>query len=135
MLGRPYHIDPEINHGIDSLLGHLDAVVISEDALYSTSYKPEVEVLNQWTYQARLYSATYEAIKERDIDIIQLVSFGCGTDAITSDEVSQILAKAGKLYTQLKIDETSNLGAAKIRIRSMFAKSIAESSKEENVNA
>ena len=135
LLGRPYHIDPEINHGIDSLLGHLDAVVISEDALYSTSYKPEVEVLNQWTYQARLYSATYEAIKEKDIDIIQLVSFGCGTDAITSDEVSQILEKAGKLYTQLKIDETSNLGAAKIRIRSMFAKSIAESSKEENANA
>ncbi|MEG0085581.1 MAG: acyl-CoA dehydratase activase [Niameybacter sp.] len=135
LLGRPYHIDPEINHGIDSLLNNLGAVVLSEDALYSTTYKPQVEVLNQWTYQARLYSATYESLKQADMDVIQLVSFGCGTDAITSDEVAQILATKDRLYTQLKIDETSNLGAAKIRIRSMFAKSLAEPKQEGTTHA
>nr|WP_307990550.1 acyl-CoA dehydratase activase-related protein [uncultured Niameybacter sp.] len=135
LAGRPYHIDPEINHGIDTLINQLGSVVLSEDGIYSKRYKPKVNVLNQWTYQARLYSAAYESLKSMDIDFIQLVSFGCGTDAITSDEISEILASKGRLYTQLKIDETSNLGAAKIRIRSMFAKSIGERGKEESSHA
>lgn len=124
LAGRPYHIDPEINHGIDKLINSLGAVVVSEDSLCSLNEKPKVGVLNQWTYQARLYSAAYNAARQEDIDLIQLVSFGCGTDAITADEISEILRKHGKLYTQLKIDETSNLGAAKIRIRSMFASTL-----------
>ena len=134
LAGRPYHVDPEINHGIDQLLNDLGAVVLSEDSIYLKDEKPKVEVLNQWTYQARLYTAAQYVAKEKDMDFIQLVSFSCGTDAITSDEISAILGKAGKLYTQLKIDETSNLGAAKIRIRSMFTKAIEESEKEAHRN-
>lgn len=124
LVGRPYHIDPEINHGIDQLLNDLGSVVVSEDSIYPREGKPEVDVLNQWTYQARLYQVAYYVAGQEDMDLIQLVSFGCGTDAITSDEINSILQRSGKLYTQLKIDETSNLGAAKIRIRSMFAKAI-----------
>ncbi|MEG0325674.1 MAG: acyl-CoA dehydratase activase [Cellulosilyticaceae bacterium] len=124
LAGRPYHIDPEINHGIDKLINSLGAVVVSEDSVCSLDEKPKVSVLNQWTYQARLYSAAYYAAEQEDIDFIQLVSFGCGTDAITADEVSDILRNHGKLYTQLKIDETSNLGAARIRVRSMFASTL-----------
>ena len=124
LAGRPYHIDPEINHGIDQLLNDLGAVVVSEDSICPKDEKPEVNILNQWTYQARLYNTAHYVARQKDIDLIQLVSFGCGTDAITSDEINSILQRAGKLYTQLKIDETSNLGAAKIRIRSMFAKAI-----------
>lgn len=124
LAGRPYHIDPEINHGIDQLLNDLGTVVVSEDSIYPREGKPEVDVLNQWTYQARLYQVAYYVAGQADMDLIQLVSFGCGTDAITSDEINSILQRSGKLYTQLKIDETSNLGAAKIRIRSMFAKAI-----------
>lgn len=121
LAGRPYHVDPEINHGIDKLLNSLDAVVLSEDSISSSKDKPKVNILNQWTYQARLYSAAEYVAKATDIELIQLVSFGCGTDAITSDVVKERLEDSGKIYTQLKIDETSNLGAAKIRIRSMFA--------------
>lgn len=134
LAGRPYHVDPEINHGIDQLLNDLGAVVISEDSIFPQDEKPKVEVLNQWTYQARLYAAAQYIRAQKDMELIQLVSFGCGTDAITSDEISTILSKAGKLYTQLKIDETSNLGAAKIRIRSMFAKAIEGSKKEVHDN-
>ncbi|MDU2658380.1 MAG: 2-hydroxyacyl-CoA dehydratase, partial [Clostridium perfringens] len=82
--------------------------------------KPKVNILNQWTYQARLYNAAYYVAKNKDMELIQLVSFGCGTDAITSDEVKDILERNNKIYTQLKIDETNNLGAAKIRIRSLL---------------
>jgi predicted nucleotide-binding protein (sugar kinase/HSP70/actin superfamily) len=80
---------------------------------------PEVDVLNQWTYHARLYQAAYYVSHEKDMQLVQLVSFGCGIDAITTDEVRSILEKNGKLYTGLKIDEVSNLGAAKIRLRSL----------------
>ncbi|MGL4799699.1 MAG: acyl-CoA dehydratase activase-related protein [Cellulosilyticaceae bacterium] len=121
LCGRPYHIDPEINHGIDKLLTSLGVVVISEDALKPMMTKPSTQILNQWTYQARMYGAAYEAGKEPLSQLIQLVSFGCGTDAVTTDEMNRILAEVGKMYTQLKIDETANLGAAKIRIRSMLA--------------
>ncbi|EGT4144319.1 acyl-CoA dehydratase activase-related protein [Clostridium perfringens] len=118
--GRPYHIDPEINHGIDKVLSSLGIVVLTEDSIEVSHEKPKVNILNQWTYQARLYNAAYYVAKNKDMELIQLVSFGCGTDAITSDEVKDILEKNNKIYTQLKIDETNNLGAAKIRIRSLL---------------
>lgn len=120
MAGRPYHIDPEINHGIDKVLTSLGVVVLSEDSLDIVSEKPEIHILNQWTYQARLYNAAAYVSNNKNIELIQLVSFGCGTDAITSDEVRDILENNNKIYTQLKIDETNNLGAAKIRIRSLL---------------
>ncbi|MFQ7565729.1 MAG: acyl-CoA dehydratase activase-related protein, partial [Clostridium perfringens] len=118
--GRPYHIDPEINHGIDKVLSSLGIVVLTEDSIEVSHEKPKVNILNQWTYQARLYNAAYYVAKNKDMELIQLVSFGCGTDAITSDEVIDILERHNKIYTQLKIDETNNLGAAKIRIRSLL---------------
>ena len=118
--GRPYHIDPEINHGIDKVLSSLGIVVLTEDSIEVSHEKLNVNILNQWTYQARLYNAAYYVAKNKDMELIQLVSFGCGTDAITSDEVKDILERNNKIYTQLKIDETNNLGAAKIRIRSLL---------------
>ena len=118
--GRPYHIYPEINHGIDKVLSSLGIVVLTEDSIEVSHEKPKVNILNQWTYQARLYNAAYYVAKNKDMELIQLVSFGCGTDAITSDEVKDILERNNKIYTQLKIDETNNLGAAKIRIRSLL---------------
>ena len=121
LAGRPYHIDPEINHGIDSLINSFDICVLTEDAVAHMGGKPVVHVLNQWTYHARLYSAAEFVSQNDDIDLVQLVSFGCGLDAITGDETREILEKHGKLYTQLKIDEIYNLGAVKIRIRSLLA--------------
>ena len=124
LAGRPYHLDPEINHGIDNLLCELGAAVISEDSVSGAVDPFPVDVRNQWTYHARLYAAAKfvgEADKKTDINLVQLVSFGCGVDAVTTDEVRFILEKNGKLYTQLKIDEISNMGAATIRLRSLFA--------------
>ncbi|MGL5767002.1 MAG: acyl-CoA dehydratase activase-related protein, partial [Sarcina sp.] len=120
LAGRPYHVDKEINHGIDRAIAELGVVVISEDCLSSKDEKPSLNILNQWTYQARLYSAAKVVTENKDMELIQLVSFGCGTDAITSDEIKEILTDGGKIYTQIKIDETNNLGAAKIRIRSLL---------------
>ncbi|WP_084748592.1 acyl-CoA dehydratase activase-related protein [Clostridium mediterraneense] len=120
LAGRPYHIDPEINHGIDRAMCELGTVVISEDCIASMDNRPDLNILNQWTYQARLYSAADAIGNEDDMYLIQLVSFGCGTDAITTDEVRDIIERKNKIYTQIKIDETSNLGAAKIRIRSLL---------------
>ena len=125
--GRPYHIDKEINHGINKMMNSLNLVIITEDCIpykYKTS---EIKVLNQWTYQARLFNAAEYVGNNDNMQLVQLVSFGCGTDAITADEVKRILEEKGKIYTQLKIDETNNLGAAKIRIRSMV-----EAIKKEN---
>ena len=121
LAGRPYHIDPEINHGIDNLINSLGCGVITEDALYHLSEKPKVKVLNQWTYHSRLYAAAKYAVTQPDIEIVQLVSFGCGIDAITTDEMRDIVEGAGRIYTQLKIDEINNLSAVKIRLRSMLA--------------
>lgn len=120
LAGRPYHIDPQINHGIHQLLTNLDFVVISEDALAPLPYERR-NVLNQWTYHARMYNAARYVSKQDHMELIQLVSFGCGIDAITSDEVKDILRSNGKLYTQIKIDEVDNLGAVKIRVRSLKA--------------
>jgi predicted nucleotide-binding protein (sugar kinase/HSP70/actin superfamily) len=123
LAGRPYHIDGEINHGIDSLICDTGAVLISEDALGNLYEKTPVAVLDQWTYHARLYAAARYVASRHDLDInlVQLVSFGCGIDAITTDEVRGILERGDKIYTQIKIDEITNLGAVKIRLRSLFA--------------
>ncbi|MCI9155344.1 MAG: 2-hydroxyglutaryl-CoA dehydratase [Lawsonibacter sp.] len=119
--GRPYHIDPEINHGINDLITSFGLVLVTEDALsYLEGYAPR-KVLNQWTFQSRMYNAARYVCTQPDMQVVQLVSFGCGTDAITTDEMRAILEEGGKLYTQLKIDDISNLGAVKIRIRSLIA--------------
>lgn len=119
--GRPYHVDPEINHGIDKLIASFGAAIISEDVVSGRVKKFRVNVLNQWTYHSRLYAAARYVSTQKDMDLVQLVSFGCGVDAITTDEVRDILERAGKIYTQIKIDEITNLGAVKIRLRSLFA--------------
>ncbi len=119
--GRPYHVDPEINHGIDQLIASFGLVIVSEDAVWQLTEEPKVHVLNQWTYHSRMYGAAKYVTQKENAQLIQLVSFGCGIDAITTDEVRAICENGGKIYTQLKIDEISNLGAAKIRIRSMLA--------------
>ena len=121
LAGRPYHVDPEINHGIDQLITSYGAVVISEDCLPLAKNKFHTNVLNQWTYHARLYSAAHYVSQQPDMYLVQLVSFGCGLDAVTTDEVRDILEKHDNLYTQIKIDEINNLGAVKIRLRSLFA--------------
>jgi predicted nucleotide-binding protein (sugar kinase/HSP70/actin superfamily) len=121
LAGRPYHIDPEINHGIHKLITSLGLAVITEDSICKKASTPELNVLNQWTYHSRLYRAAAYVTAQPDMQLVQLVSFGCGIDAITTDEVRDILEKSGKLYTQLKIDEINNLGAAKIRLRSLVA--------------
>ncbi len=119
--GRPYHIDPEINHGIDELITTYNLVLISEDAVSHLVAKHKVKVLNQWTYHSRLYNAAKFVTTQKNMELVQLVSFGCGLDAITTDEIRDILEKENKLYVQLKIDEISNHGAVKIRIRSLIA--------------
>jgi predicted CoA-substrate-specific enzyme activase len=121
LAGRPYHIDPEINHGIPKLLRSLDVVVISEDAVNTKANQEKVKVLNQWTYHTRLYDSAKYIADIPNANLIQLVSFGCGLDAITSDEVKTILHNNDKLYTQIKIDEVNNLGTANIRIRSLLS--------------
>ena len=120
LAGRPYHIDPEIGHGIDKLAVSLGFVVVSEDSVcHLTDHQP-VHVLNQWTYHARLYRAARYATEHEDTELVQLVSFGCGVDAITTDEIRSILEEKNKYYTQIKIDEITNLGAVRIRLRSLL---------------
>ena len=121
LAGRPYHVDPEINHGIDRLIAGFGVAVITEDALSHRLSKEPVHVLNQWTYHARLYSAAKYISTQKDMNLVQLVSFGCGVDAITTDEVREILENNDKIYSQIKIDEITNLGAVRIRLRSLFA--------------
>lgn len=121
LAGRPYHIDPEINHGIDKLIAGFDVAIISEDIVSPRVEKFNTNVLNQWTYHSRLYAAAKYVTTRKDMELVQLVSFGCGVDAITTDEVREILEKDNKIYTQIKIDEITNLGAVKIRIRSLLA--------------
>ena len=120
LAGRPYHIDSEIGHGIDKLASSLGFVVVSEDSVAHLGNPVPVRVLNQWTYHARLYRAASYAAENPDTELVQLVSFGCGVDAITTDEVREILESRGKYYTQIKIDEITNLGAVKIRLRSLI---------------
>ncbi len=127
--GRPYHIDPEINHGIHKLITSLGFAVVTEDSVAELVDTPALDVLNQWTFHSRMYRAAEYVCQNDDMQLVQLVSFGCGIDAITTDEIRAILEQHGKLYTQLKIDEITNLGAAKIRLRSLAA---ALEEKEEN---
>ena len=123
LAGRPYHLDGEVNHGIDKFICQAGAVLLSEDSLGRLYSKHPTRVLNQWTYHARLYAAAelVAASGNPRMNLVQLVSFGCGVDAITGDEVRAILERAGRIYTQIKIDEITNLGAVKIRLRSLFA--------------
>ena len=121
LAGRPYHTDPEINHGIDRMIVQLGASVITEDSIAPLTDKGSFGVLNQWTYHARMYDAARFVREEKDMNLVQLVSFGCGLDAVTTDEVRDILREKDKIYTQIKIDEITNLGAVKIRMRSLFA--------------
>ena len=119
--GRPYHMDPEINHGINDLITSFGFTLVTEDAVAWMEDKASRRVLNQWTYHARMYNAARYVCTQPDMEVIQLVSFGCGIDAVTGDEMRDILETGGKLYTQLKIDDINNLGAVKIRIRSLMA--------------
>ncbi len=122
LAGRPYHIDPEINHGIPELIASYGLYVLSEDSL-PFDFEPSrpIRVVDQWVYHSRLYSAAEYVCRHDNIDLVQLTSFGCGLDAVTADQVNEILDKSGKLYTLLKIDEVNNLGAVRIRIRSLLA--------------
>ncbi len=119
LAGRPYHIDPEISHGIDKLATSLGFVVLSEDSISDLVQAKNLNVLNQWTFHARMYNAAKFASENDNVELVQLVSFGCGIDAITSDEMRTIMESDNKLYTQIKIDEITNLGAVKIRLRSL----------------
>ncbi len=122
LAGRPYHVDPEINHGIPELINSYGIAVFTEDSIAHLGHveRPLI-VMDQWMYHSRLYaSACYVRTKD-NLDLIQLNSFGCGLDAVTTDAVSDILSSAGKIYTVLKIDEVNNLGAARIRIRSLLS--------------
>jgi len=124
LAGRPYHADPEINHGIHTLICKLGAVVLTEDSVSHLVRPFRVNVRDQWTYHARLYAAAKYvagAPKEAKMSLVQLVSFGCGVDAVTTDEVRSIIERTGGIYTQIKIDEISNIGAVNIRLRSLFA--------------
>ena len=121
LAGRPYHVDPEVNHGINQLIIRQGAAVVSEDSVSWHEQKFQTAVLNQWTYHSRLYAAAKYCTGTPDMDLVQLVSFGCGLDAVTTDETREILQAGGKLYTQLKIDEITNLGAVNISLRSLFA--------------
>ena len=122
LAGRPYHIDPEINHGIDTLITSLGLAVLTEDSISNqTDATRPIRVVDQWMFHSRLYAAADFVGKHDNLELVQLNSFGCGVDAVTTDQVEEILRSFGKMYTLIKIDEVNNLGAVKIRIRSLLA--------------
>lgn len=122
LAGRPYHVDPEINHGIDTLITSLGLAVLTEDSVSDkTEVKRPIRAVDQWVYHARLYAAADFVGKHECLELIQLNSFGCGVDAVTTDQVEEILSSFDKMYTLIKIDEVNNLGAVRIRIRSLIA--------------
>ncbi|MDD3338242.1 MAG: acyl-CoA dehydratase activase-related protein [Lachnospiraceae bacterium] len=122
LAGRPYHIDPEIHHGIPDLINSYGIAVLTEDSIsHMASIERPIRVNDQWMYHTRLYGAANYVKTKDNLDLIQLNSFGCGLDAVTTDEVQEILSHSGKIYTCLKIDEVNNLGAARIRVRSLLA--------------
>ncbi len=122
LAGRPYHVDPEINHGIDTLITSLGLAVLTEDSVSDkTEAKRPIRVVDQWVYHARLYAAADFVGKHDCLELIQLNSFGCGVDAVTTDQVEEILTSFNKMYTLIKIDEVNNLGSVRIRIRSLLA--------------
>ena len=130
--GRPYHADPEINHGIHKLIAGLGFAVISEDAVACMEPAFKVNLLSQWTYHHRLFAAARYITGQKDMYLVHLVSFGCGLDALTADETRSILEVCGNLYTQIKIDEVTNLGAVKIRLRSLVAAIEQENKRNEH---
>ena len=122
LAGRPYHNDPEINHAIPELLTSFGLAVLTEDSIaHLGELERPIRLVDQWMYHTRLYNAAKVVTERKDLDLIQLNSFGCGLDALTTDQVQEILESAGKIYTVLKIDEVSNLGSARIRVRSLLA--------------
>lgn len=122
LAGRPYHVDPEINHGIPNLITEFGIAVLTEDSVeHLATVERPLRVVDQWVYHSRLYAAARFVAKQNNIELIQLNSFGCGLDAITTEQVQEILNRYSKIYTSLKIDEGNNLGAARIRIRSLKA--------------
>lgn len=122
LAGRPYHIDPEINHGIDTLITSLGLAVLTEDSICrNENIKRPIRVVDQWVFHSRLYSAANFVGQHDNLELVQLNSFGCGVDAVTTDQVEEILKSYNKMYTLIKIDEVNNLGAVKIRIRSLLA--------------
>jgi predicted nucleotide-binding protein (sugar kinase/HSP70/actin superfamily) len=116
--GRPYHLDPEINHGIADIITQEGFRVLTEDAIAHLSEVGGLRVVNQWVYHSRLYGAARVVAKNKNLELVQLNSFGCGLDAVTTDQVEEIMQAHHKLYTVLKIDEGSNMGAVRIRLRS-----------------
>ena len=131
--GRPYHLDPEVNHGIANIITSLGLAVLTEDAIaYFGKVQRPLRVLDQWMYHSRLYEAADFVSKHDRLDLVQLNSFGCGPDAVASEQAQEILNAAGKIYTLLKIDEVNNLGAARIRLRSLKAAIEARLSKKES---
>ena len=122
LAGRPYHIDPEVNHGIPELINSYDIAVLTEDSVsHLNPVERPLNVMDQWMYHSRLYAAANYVKTTDNLDLIQLNSFGCGLDAVTTDQVASILNESDKIYTSLKIDEVNNLGAARIRVRSLLA--------------
>ena len=122
LAGRPYHMDPEVNHGIDTLITSLGLSVLTEDSVcHLTTQRKPLRAVDQWTYHSRLYNAADFVGRTDNLELVQLNSFGCGVDAVTTDQVEEILTSYGKMYTLIKIDEINNLGAVRIRIRSLLA--------------
>ena len=122
LAGRPYHIDPEVNHGIPELINSYDIAVLTEDSVsHLNPVERPLNVMDQWMYHSRLYAAANYVKTTDNLDLIQVNSFGCGLDAVTTDQVASILNDSDKIYTSLKIDEVNNLGAARIRVRSLLA--------------
>ncbi|MCD8316085.1 MAG: acyl-CoA dehydratase activase-related protein, partial [Eggerthellaceae bacterium] len=136
LAGRPYHNDPEINHAIPELLTSFGLAVLTEDSVaHLGQLERPIRLGDQWMFHTRLYAAAKLATQRKDLDLIQLNSFGCGLDALTTDQVQEILEAAGKIYTVLKIDEVSNLGAARIRVRSLLAALKDQADKEAEIEA
>ncbi len=122
LAGRPYHIDPEVNHGIPELINSYNMAVLTEDSIsHLHPVERPLNVMDQWMYHSRLYAAANYVKTTENLDLIQLNSFGCGLDAVTTDQVAEVLNSSDKIYTSLKIDEVNNLGAARIRVRSLLA--------------
>ena len=133
LAGRPYHLDPEVNHGIPEMINAYGFAVLTEDSIAHLSKAPRpLRVLDQWMYHSRLYAAANYVRGKDNLELVQLNSFGCGCDAVTTDQVQELMLAANKLYTVLKIDEVNNLGAARIRIRSLMA--VMEERRERNIH-
>ncbi len=131
LAGRPYHIDPQINHGIPEMINSLGMAVFTEDSVaHLGKVERPLRVVDQWAYHSRLYAAASFVSTQKDLELVQLNSFGCGLDAVTSDQVQEILGARSRIYTLLKIDEVNNLGAARIRLRSLKAAILERERKE-----